>query len=174
MSRSTHKLNRYALALLSSLGFTSLTAHADIPEVSLPPSCESTDAHCLIIEENQSSELSGVGAINFVAIREDSRCPVDVMCFWAGQVQVELNHAFGTSAEKFVLGLGHQLENAWVDGRTGVTLVLEQVWPEPNLSHPVEKPYQIKLRILDSPAELPPIDEEPISEDNPVQEEPLL
>lgn len=159
-----------------------MPAFADSPEITPPPSCEATDAHCLIIEENQPTEISGVGAIDFVAIREDSRCPVDVLCFWEGRVQVEFKHAYGTSAEKFVLGIGQQLEDTWVDGRTGVSLVLEQVWPEPNLSNPVEKPYQFKFRVLSVPEEQTPIEEpapenspieEPAPENSPVQEEPL-
>ena len=172
MSRSLHTLNTFSLTLLGTLALSSPSLRADVPEPSLPPSCETSDASCLIIEEHQSSELSGVGAIDFVAVLEDSRCPLDVMCVWAGRVQVEMKHAYGTSAEKFVLVLGQGLQNAWVDGRTGIALVLEQVWPEPNLSHPIEKPYRIKLRIIESPDELPTHDD-PTPGDNPVQQQPL-
>ncbi|MES2745599.1 MAG: hypothetical protein V4655_09225 [Bdellovibrionota bacterium] len=131
--------------------FSSATVKADSETANLspPPACASDDSNCLIISEDQGYVLSDFGAIDLIGIREDSRCPVDVFCIWAGQVQVELKHSFGSEAAKFQLGLGEDLTAIWIDSRTGKELILEEVWPAPNLANPINKPYQIKLRIVD-------------------------
>lgn len=136
---------------MAAFSLFATAAHAEGLEFEMapPPACDSSDSSCLIIEQNHSIELSDIGRIEFVAVQEDSRCPVDVFCFWAGQVKVVLKKDSLDGAEKFVVGLGGNLESAYIDGRTGKAIVLEQVWPERSFSNPVEKPYQIKLRLED-------------------------
>lgn len=115
-----------------------------------PPVCDRDDSSCLVIEENSGLELQDFGIIDFVGISEDSRCPLDVVCFWGGQVKIQLKFQKGTVSEDLSLGLGGNLEAAWLEATSGKQLVLEQVWPEPILSNPVGKPYQIKLRVVES------------------------
>lgn len=134
-------------------GFVAIPALASdryAPTIAEAPVCETGDNSCIVIAQNQSFELNDFGAIDFVGIPEDSRCPVDVYCFWAGRVRVELKHQGLSSSQKFEVGLGGNLPQIWIDEATGVQLSLEQVWPERNLSLPSQEPYQIKLRIIDS------------------------
>jgi hypothetical protein len=152
MNRSSQSKLRFNTALsLAALLVTSGSLSAKVKEtfVAPPPSCASDDSSCLVITESQGYELSEFGSIDFIGVREDSRCPLDVVCFWAGQVQVELKRSFGGEASKFALGLGGELSSTWIDERTGKELVLEEVWPQPNLSRPVNEPYQIKLRVVE-------------------------
>lgn len=52
-------------------------------------------------------EIVASGDINIVLsnVADDSRCPTDVQCIWAGTVRVEgtLGDAMGTSSQEFVL-----------------------------------------------------------------------
>lgn len=133
--------------MLSSL---LLLLNSSLPLPATPPSCPSDDISCVVIEENQSHELSEFGDLSFVGIVEDSRCPVDVLCIWEGQVKVELKHTFPGGAQKFVVGIGGDLEPTYTDAESGRILQLEQVWPEPSLANPIDAPYQIKLRVAES------------------------
>ncbi|RZA26479.1 MAG: hypothetical protein EOP10_03460 [Proteobacteria bacterium] len=148
-SKLFYAIKASAAAFVFVLSGTTLKADAEAPNLSPPPACESGDSGCLIITVGQGYELSDFGAIDLIGVAEDSRCPVDVFCIWAGQVQVELKHSFGSDAAKFQLGLGEDLTAVWFDPRTGKELILEEVWPAPNLANPINKPYQIKLRIVD-------------------------
>lgn len=127
------------------------------PSLSAEPSCVAGDASCVVLQENQSFDLADWGALDFLGIPEDSRCPLDAFCIWQGRVRVLMKHQNLTMSEKFEVGLGGDLKPQWIDESTGLKLSLEQVWPEKLLSAPSDKPYQIKLRIeavpTDSPAE---------------------
>lgn len=132
----------------------------NIVENTPPPVCAADDASCLILEQDAPYTLEEFGRLDIVTILEDSRCPVDVFCFWEGQVRIELKRAVEGQAEKFELGLGGGLDASWTDGRTGKTLLLEEVWPQPNLSNPVDKPYQLKVRVLLADSDVPDAENE--------------
>jgi hypothetical protein len=54
------------------------------------------------LKTNQSAIInSGEVKVTFIEVTEDSRCPSDLNCFWAGQIQVSVNilengHDLGT------------------------------------------------------------------------------
>jgi hypothetical protein len=149
-------MNLYIPIILAGfVAFPAFAAERYAPTLAQAPVCEAGDNTCIVIAQNQTFELSDFGAIDFIGVTEDSRCPVDVYCFWAGRVRVELKHQGLNSSQKFEVGLGGNLPQIWLDEATGVQLSLEQVWPERNLSLPRQEPYQIKLRIIDSAQETP-------------------
>ncbi|MBC7530562.1 MAG: hypothetical protein H7318_03225 [Oligoflexus sp.] len=123
------------------------------PLISAEPSCETGDNSCVVLQESQSFDLADWGALDFVGIAEDSRCPLDAVCFWQGRVRVLMKHQNLTMSQKFEVGLGGNLESQWIDERTGLTLRLQQVWPEKLLSAPSDQLYQIKLKIKAFPNE---------------------
>jgi len=141
-----------AIGLLSSLSLSALASESDSSLImrAAPPTCEPEDASCVIMTQDQSFELAEFGAINFIGIPEDSRCPIDAVCVWAGRVRVELKHDAMSASEKFEVGLGGDLTPRWTDSRTGLVLSLEQVWPEKELAVETQEPYRIKLKVESS------------------------
>ncbi len=140
-----------ALGLMPSL---SLPAFAEDVENFAPlaqnapaPTCNEGDNNCIIMTQNESYNLAEYGAIDFIGIPEDSRCPLDAVCVWAGRVRVELKYEGRKSTEKFELGLGGTLEPQWTDPNSGLVLSLQQVWPEKILSEESPAPYRIKVRV---------------------------
>ena len=55
----------------------------------------------------ESADVRGANArITFKQVREDSRCPTDVMCVWAGDAKIEITIARqGTADESRVLSI---------------------------------------------------------------------
>ncbi|MDX1674027.1 MAG: hypothetical protein R3314_04400 [Longimicrobiales bacterium] len=43
-------------------------------------------------------------SLTFVAVTEDSRCPVDVACFWEGYALVHVDAVVGTAEQRLTLG----------------------------------------------------------------------
>lgn len=61
-----------------------------------------------ISEGSQKSADRGRLTIKFVSVLEDSRCPPDVTCVWAGNAKVKLAISKGKAAPSFVeLNTGH-------------------------------------------------------------------
>jgi len=58
-------------------------------------------------------------------VLEDSRCPSDVQCVWAGRLRLRATIHLGSGDEDHVLLLGEQVQVA--DG----ALELAEAWPEP-------------------------------------------
>src|SRR5579862_1345557 len=54
------------------------------------------------------------GIIVYIASIEDSRCPADVNCIWAGRVKVDLLISQGTESRPItlILGPGQQLDSS--------------------------------------------------------------
>lgn len=88
-------------------------------------------------------------AIQFLEVSEDSRCPSDVQCVWAGQVSVRLQLSTAENpAQQIVLtdaaGPNSQ-SSAWVDG---YHLQLVQVTPYPHTQHPIQiNDYTLTLAV---------------------------
>ncbi len=87
--------------------------------------------------------------VTFVEIVQDSRCPADAMCVWAGQVQVLLQVTHGTERFQYTLTLGEmsegQINSIAVDG---YVITLTQVNPYPLASQPTNPgDYKITLDI---------------------------
>jgi len=87
--------------------------------------------------------------ITFIEVLEDSRCPVDAVCIWAGRVKVLLEIGYGTEIQQYTLTLGQLLEgdiDSIAVGEYMITLI--RVDPYPLVSQPVDPAdYQITLNI---------------------------
>jgi hypothetical protein len=71
----------------------------------------------------------GVARIALLAVRNDSRCPVDAMCVWQGNAEVEIGVTFGMGPTvPYVLNTGLE-PRAVVLGTFRLTLA--ELWPEP-------------------------------------------
>ena len=96
-----------------------------------------------------ASDANGSIKITFIEVLEDSRCPADVMCIWAGQVNVLIEVAYGTEIQQYTL-TGHTLLEGDVNSITvgEHTITLVQVDPYPLASQPTEPAdYQVTLTI---------------------------
>lgn len=96
---------RLCVAILIILGiciqpalFSSNTAAVSMPENRVPISL----AYPFKIGINQTAYLESADlGLRFVNVTEDSRCPTDVQCIWAGQVSIVVE-VVGTSTEKAI------------------------------------------------------------------------
>ena len=83
----------------------------------------------------QTATLSGTGyRITFDRVTEDSRCPIDVVCVWAGDAKIQLTIARSTApADIRVLGLTPP--NSETDSN-GVRIRFVSLAPAPRQSEP--------------------------------------
>jgi hypothetical protein len=81
--------------------------------------------------------------VRFVAVAEDSRCPRDVTCIWAGQIKVQLEiHGSGKTASQMEILEG----GSAVSGEYQVTLV--RVEPQPTSTTRIApQDYRATLKI---------------------------
>ena len=66
-----------------------------------------TDARTVLIETTIGEGARGLDVyVTPIELMEDSRCPVDVTCIWAGRVvvRVQLESGLGTAVERFEVG----------------------------------------------------------------------
>jgi hypothetical protein len=82
--------------------------------------------------------------VTFVAVTEDSRCPKDVSCVWAGEVKVKLAVKLGSSAP---------VEREVLEGRAAIVepyrLTVTRVLPEPlSDKKPQPSDYRISLTVV--------------------------
>lgn len=95
----------------------------------------------------ESARLVGHNTvITFEAVRQDSRCPVDVTCVWAGNAVVILR--LGASQRDTALELNTTLEpkHAPVDG---LELELRSLEPVPRSGQsPSSRDYRARLRFV--------------------------
>lgn len=88
--------------------------------------------------------------IGFLAVREDSRCPKDVECVWAGNAAAEIS--VGPADGR--MGPTHQLVlNTGIEPRTGEALsthvTLLEVQPEPVSTDPIPaEAYVVRLAVV--------------------------
>lgn len=96
-----HKSLRAASVFLL-LACGGVTAAGRVPAVPL--------GQDFVLQVGQSVLVEGAGfGITFVAVTEDSRCPVDVTCVWAGNATVELKVGM-TDAGDTTVALNTDLE----------------------------------------------------------------
>ena len=88
----------------------------------------------------------GVMRIAFLAVRNDSRCPVDVVCVWQGNAEVEIGVAFGMGPTvPYVLNTGVEPRSADL-GTYQLTLVELRPAPVSTARIPPDR-YVASLRI---------------------------
>lgn len=73
----------FALAALACAGTVVSPPATSTPLPTLPPGA-------IRLHVGESGVVSGGMTITFVGVSDDSRCPRDVECFWAGTATVEL------------------------------------------------------------------------------------
>jgi hypothetical protein len=84
--------------------------------------------------------------VSFARVAEDSRCPVDVTCVWAGNATVEVGIRMGMGPT-FPLLLNTTLAPRWVDWND-VRVTLLELLPEPRAGDPPRpEGYTVKLRL---------------------------
>lgn len=93
--------------------------------------------------------------IQFLGISEDSRCPTDVQCMWAGQVsarfQVSSNNI---PATEVVLTEGAGTDTQSTTTVDGYQIQLGEVTPYPNTQNPIEPDgYTVTLTVTSTSGE---------------------
>lgn len=100
------------------------------------------------ISIGQTARLSSMGLfITFKEVLEDSRCPVDVVCVWAGNAKVTLEiRRTGKVAQ--TLALNSTLEPREV-AYEGFRVRFEGLMPQPRSDHPIRREdYRLSLSVL--------------------------
>lgn len=112
------------------------------PDTSLVPA--STE---MTLKMGEELPVGGsVVAIQFGRVLEDSRCPVDVVCVWAGNAVVELGIRMGMGPT-FPLQINTMLEPRSAEWNGLVVTVLELL-PAPRASVPTKpEDYSVKIRV---------------------------
>lgn len=84
--------------------------------------------------------------LSFGQVNEDSRCPIDAMCVWAGNAQVELGIRAGMGPT-YALRLNTTLEpRSTVWG--GIRITLLEVQPAPRAGQTTKpEDYSVKVRL---------------------------
>ncbi len=100
----------------------------------------------VVVKYGQDVQVGGgVLHIAFTDV-EDSRCPTDVVCVWAGNAAVDLAVSAG-SGPSYPLRVNSTLDPHDVEWQ-GVRLMLLEVHPEPRADTSVKKEeYWVKVRI---------------------------
>lgn len=94
----------------------------------------------------QSAELSGTRLrLRFEQVREDSRCPADVVCVWGGNARMRLT--IDADGEVGSLELNTGLDPREVE-TNGFVVSAEGLQPEPRTSVAIEPTdYVVSLRV---------------------------
>lgn len=95
------------------------------------------------------SDADGAIKVTFIEVLEDSRCPADAVCIWAGQVKVLVEVEYGTEIQQYTLTGDTLLEGDVKSITIGeYTITLVQVDPYPLASQPTDPAaYQVTLTI---------------------------
>lgn len=109
----------------------------------------------ITIEEGETVTLASLGAaLTFVDKSEDSRCPIDVECVWAGRATVQLNLVITNQPPAaFALTLGdapdqRRDEDGYpVIDTLGLRITLLDLRPYPDTRVPEPGPSVIDVRV---------------------------
>ncbi len=134
----THRLYQYL--------FNILIIFSGISYVSAGSNAVSFDKDFTLSTGEMVQVEGGMGYIKFIKVLQDSRCPVNVTCVWAGNVKIELE-IMGSDRKKFSISLNTGIEPNTVSLQ-GYVLQLISILPlkVEGVSISPEQ-YQVKLRI---------------------------
>lgn len=104
----------------------------------------------ITLQYGEERLIDDVLRVSFSQVLEDSRCPVDVTCIWAGNARVRIGISMGMGPT-FPLELNSSLEPTTVDWN-GVRVTLLGVMPEPRSTEKIPpEAYSVRLRLEDAP-----------------------
>ena len=140
--RGGSRLLGLALPMLIAMGCSGSTApDSDRQDALMPAAQEMT----LRVGE-EKAVANSVVRLAFGLVVEDSRCPVDVVCVWAGNAMVELGIRAGMGPTQ-PLRINTTLEprsTVW----NGIRISLLELLPAPRAAEPTKPDaYQVKVRL---------------------------
>lgn len=100
-------------------------------------SSETVPSNVVFIGVRQSARLASNMVVRADSI-QDSRCPSDVVCFWAGVAQVKLALSTGNDSTTIRLSLSPTQKDATVDAKLNNSIykvILHEVSPYPTLAN---------------------------------------
>lgn len=97
--------------------------------------------------------LIGTTAIRFHEVLEDSRCPVDVVCVWAGNARVQLGWRSTTGPTPGVMIELNSLLEPRSAAVAGLTLTMEGLTPEQRTGGIGPDSYRLRLRVEQTPVQ---------------------
>jgi hypothetical protein len=135
--------------MMAASGLLALVACADMTRPRPQPGLdlEFTPPTTWLLRVGESRSLGPV-SIRFLGVPEDSRCPIDAECPWAGNAVVQLNaeHALG-EAPAYPLRLNTGLEPRSAEAY-GLRIRLVALRPERRAGIPVDpRDYRAELRL---------------------------
>ena len=84
-------------------------------------------------------------SVKFLSIVEDSRCPMNARCVWAGNAKIKLTISKGKSAKTVELNTGTGVKTVTV---SGYKFQIAELLPWPGVPHTmVAKPEMVKLSV---------------------------
>lgn len=86
-------------------------------------------------------------ALSWISAAQDSRCPSDVTCVWAGEVAVTVMLKKGQNSESVSLKLPSKNTQVLSAAMGGYTLTLNDVKPYPRAKNPPNEPQSLSLRL---------------------------
>lgn len=130
-------------AMVVALAACGTSVDPDVnPDTTLVPA--STDMTLKVGEE--LSVGGSVVKIVFARVVEDSRCPTDVVCVWAGNAKVELGIRAGMGPTA-PLQINTTLEPQAVDWN-GIRVTLLELQPSPRAADPTQPDaYTVRIRV---------------------------
>jgi len=79
---------------------------------------------------NQTAHIESAGLeMTFVTVKEDSRCPSDVVCVWAGQISIVIDVKSGGNSSQLTLALSGGQSQSRSFGNYSIKLVDVQPYP---------------------------------------------
>lgn len=116
------------------------------PEIELDASLVSATTEIVLRHGEEARVQDGPLRVAFVRVVADSRCPIDAVCVWMGNAEVEIGLAAGTGPT-FPVHLNTELEPRGAQWHS-VRITLLEVQPAPRAATPTRaEDYSIKLRL---------------------------
>lgn len=125
-----------------------LTACAEATEPELTPDVAVVPAAVeMTLRMGQGGEVAGSAVkVQLLRVPEDSRCPIDAICVWAGNAVVELGIRVGGGAAT-PLQINTNLEPRHADWH-GVRITVLDLQPAPRAAEPTRQDgYSVRIRV---------------------------